>query len=719
MARFWLGKALDQSGRTLASRRAYSRALLAARRSNGRRARIEVVLGHDRTAMAVTLSPKGRYIASGGADSTVRLWDTRTGVRLVTLQGHKGDILDVAFSPTGTLLASADQYGVVKLWKVPRGEPMTTLQGHGATVNAVAFGPRGDRLVTASSDRRVMLWDLWTNERLATYQERWPPGAALAVAFHPKGTHIAVGNEEMVTLWDIKTGKLVRRFGEYRPTAVRAVAFSPDGSLLLSGGADKKARLWEVATGKQVMTFGPHSGPVTSAAFGFAGKLVVTASPSEAVKVWHAKNGSLLLNLQGLSRSVGRVAISEDGRTLASAHEDGTVKLLSVPSGRLRKTLGHPRNVIRSVSVAPKGETLAMAGLDTGVVLWDLRRGTPTKLSHKPRFKGCSLAYRKRGRELLSLDATGRLTVWDTETLKQLRQFPHDVARSRCLAVSPDGARLATGSLAAIQILDPRSGKVKTSLPPGTDDFFILQAVAFSPDGSKLAAAVSGTARSSILVWDTDSGQQLLDLEGHENTVRSVSFSPSGDLLASASLDGTVRLWDITDTAPARILGPSERRTPYESVLFGAQGKRLYCGLGDGGVQVWDVKRDTLLQTWHGHTRSVHSLSLAPNNRGLLISGSADGKVILWSLRQKSPVATLLYLSPKKWLVYTPDGYVDASPQGRNLIQWRLGSQSYSHELAWSVRRVPRLLARVYGGSQRFRLPHLEKLLHRHFQTSP
>lgn len=712
----WIGRIYGRIGQRKKSLQAFSKAFLLAVEEDNLTPRVEVVLGHDREATAVTLSPEGRYVASGGVDSIVRIWDTKTGKQVVELSGHRGRIQDLSFAPSGRSLVSSDWYGNVKLWHIPQGKLIATLKSKGATVTSLAFGPMGDQLAGTTTDGRVLLWDLWTNKRLGELMERWPSGATLSVAFHPKSNYIAAGNVEMVTLWDSKAKKLIRRFGEYQPTKVHALTFSPNGKSLLSGGEDKMARLWETTTGKKLMSFGPHKGPVTSAEFGFGGKLVVTAAPNDDVKIWNTKTGALLLKFDKLPGISGQVSITRDGRTLATTHKDGTIKLLAVPSGNIMKTLGQARNPVTSVVLGPKGNTFATSSTHTGTVLWNVKTGAPIFAATEKRpararnTKDESLTFTPTGETLFSLNSSGYLTAQDVSSGRIILNFPHDPARSEHLAISPDGRFLATGSLAAVQLWNPKSGALINSIPPGTEDFFILNAVTFSPDSRLLVSAVSGTERSSIMVWDVNSQRQLMDLQGHTNTVTALAFSPDGSTLASSGLDATVRMWDMKQLSPPRLLRGRPPSNPCISILFGKEGKRLYCGLENGGIQVWDTKRDALLQTWHGHIGSVNSLSISPDGK-LLLSGSDDGTVMIRDLAQSIPPSSLILLPRNKWLIYTDDGYVDGSINGTNILQWRVGHRSYFHELAWNFRHIPGLLARIFAGTEYFRLTHLKHLI--------
>jgi len=151
-----------------------------------------------------------------------------------------------------------------------------------------------------------------------------------------------------------------------------------------------------------------------------------------------------------------------------------------------------------------------------------------------------------------------------------------------------------------------------------------VESVVFSPDGTRLASASSD---GTVKLWDPQSGTELRTLKGHSDRVRSVAFSPDGTRLASASDDGTVKLWDPQSGTELRTL--KGHSGTVESVAFSPDGTRLASASWDETVKLWDPQSGTELRTLKGHSGTVESVAFSPDGTRLA-SASWDETVKLW-----------------------------------------------------------------------------------------
>ena len=223
----------------------------------------------------------------------------------------------------------------------------------------------------------------------------------------------------------------------------------------------------------------------------------------------------------------------------------------------------------------------------------------------------------------------------------------------RAVAYSPDGTRLAVASSIGIWLYDVDTG-AEVALFTGHTGW--VYSVSFSPDGITLA---SGSRDNTVRLWDVASRQQKAVLE-HPwlASVHSVSFSPDGTTLASGSRK-TVRLWDVASGQQKAVLeGHTDRVT---SVSFSPDGTILASGSWDDTVWLWDVASGQQKAVLEGHTSWVESVSFSPD--GLtLASGSEDDTIRLWDVATGQEKALLQgHTSMVNSVSFSPDGLTLAS----------------------------------------------------------
>ncbi|RCJ17383.1 hypothetical protein A6770_34045 [Nostoc minutum NIES-26] len=179
-----------------------------------------------------------------------------------------------------------------------------------------------------------------------------------------------------------------------------------------------------------------------------------------------------------------------------------------------------------------------------------------------------------------------------------------------------------------------------------------VTSVSFSPDGEILASA--GTD-NTIKLWSPD-GKLLTTLTGHSDAVNSVSFSPDSQILASASTDNTIKLWSRDGKLLNIFTGHIDG---VNSVAFSPNGKIIASGSNDNTIRLWS-RNGKLLAILSGHSRGVNSVSFSPQG-DLIASGSDDGKVKLWSLDGRLLTSIPAHDKEVLGVSFSPDGQTIAS----------------------------------------------------------
>jgi WD40 repeat protein len=374
-------------------------------------------------------------------------------------------------------------------------------------ITAAAASPDGKTIVTGDESGTVRVWDAASGAVLRAV-EYAHAGAVTATAFSAPGGLVASGGQDgVIRVWH--TADLTPARAPLRAHAgpVQAVAFIDGGAALESIGADHLDRVFSVANGTATDTASLDS--VDGAVLSPSGTLVVRGADGSAI----VRSGAGARTILHLPSRAGVLGVSPDGAEVAVGQPGGSVAILAASNSEQTRTIPPPTlpapAVVTAVAFDRVGETLAVAYQDTVA-----------------RFRVAD------GTILGSPDAISSGTINSVE-------------------VGADAADLvATNSTGEVALVHLSASALARNLPVGP--LTSIRALAFSPDGSLLAAGGGG---GSIAIFDTATSRRRLQLQAAGTTVNALAISPDGSRIAAGdeggsvlgSVTGTISIWSSGD----------------------------------------------------------------------------------------------------------------------------------------------------------------------------
>lgn len=692
---------------------------------------IVVRSGHSSPIKTMVPSPDGKVLASVDEKGLIIIWDIASTQELRAFSAPSAWSGSIAFSPDSEMIAYGYSQGI-KLWNVISGKELESFsedkidvkdtEDHEDTENlitGIAYSPDGKSIVSVNTVGDIALWDIASGKKHILLESDCLVSAGTglgavyyprSIAFSPDGKSVAFydcsskgtkGEEDReigLALLDTKTGQriksLEKSFGDYNQ---RSIAFSPNGELLVSTTAVDaqndttvdETTVWSVASGKVRASF-LGDGPVFS-----TDSLMVTTHKESVVSLWN------ISSKQKLETFPGQVsAFLADHKTIAIANDE-SIEMFDTKSGsKIGKLSSGNVASINSLSISPDGKSIflnsgksikkwdltsdqgftSLEDFRSGVKTWKaspdgdidllIRNGNLNPFSDlavSPNNKIVAAIhnfYQAKGEGGFNIINT--LVLWDSNSgniIKALRVknssdevYPSE---ARSLIFSPDGRKLAIlQSLRVLQLLDLYSGKVaEIPLSEGSTEIADpVNTMAFSPDGNLLGYGdgwglgvvdvTKGEKKPGFDPFETQS-----ELEGPEGQVISVVFSPDGTLIGAAfsEKDSPIRVGDETDVSSITYWNLSTR----EEVKFPARPE------------------------WAKFSYKVDKTATMSGKEIRVIVDR--NKIKLFNPETKQTVATLISGDRNDWLLMTPDGFFDGTPDTWKQLIWRFNSNIFDY----------------------------------------
>ena len=668
--------------------------------------------GHSASTSSLAYRPDGKQLATAADDHTIRLWDTTTGRQLdVWKVDSPSPELEknvrIEYTADGSrILSSPNPWSkdpqsesdpdkelrhrrscAIRLWDADSGREIAVLAKPSQLISSTTgildqswmdsdstLMSRDGRRVAMLINNYVDIYETTTGRRL--FRMGPHPTALQSSSFSPDGKRIAVTlvytsdvlkldsptrlNANVIQLWNTENGtKLAELRGH--TSFVQSIRFSPDGSRLVSTSVypDNTARLWNVSDGHMIANLFGHKNTVVDAIFSSDGERIVTYSLDQTARLWDGRNGKLQAVMGGHTGQIRSAEASPNGQRLVTASEDATLRLWRVDTGQLISVLrGHSEGFAWHFSThfSPDGSRLVSGSKDGTIRVWNvgLAERNGILLGHESYVYDAAFSNDGRQAATVAWDGTARL--WNTTTGNPTAILRHETSIISALAYSRDGSRLVTSEFArGVNIWNDAATSKPTRDPWSAPlQFEEGSRIALNPANTILATA---SREGHVRLWDLTTKQELAPLVGHDKQCLDVAFHPDGKLLASSGWDGTVRLWNVETHEQVAIMSGHSKLV--WRVAFSKDGKLLASGSNDQTIRLWDVQTHKSLSVIPTGS-IVYAVSFSPDGKRLA-AGCRDNSVRLFDVASREQVAEL----------HNHSDYVHAvdwSPDGTRLI---------------------------------------------------
>jgi WD40 repeat protein len=542
--------------------------------------------GHAAQVTGLMFTPDGNTLISVSHDKTIRLWDVETGDLIKTIReqirnGAEGMLFAGALSPDGKILAvggflgnneEPEQVGQIRLFDLARGEQIGVLKGHENVIRGLDFAADGKWLASASGDGLAVVWDLApllaqpgaeakVVAILGGMQNQGPQNYDVAFSPQNKRKIVSAASWRTLILSELRKNPVsVQGFGvlqgsyqmEAHADQVYCVAYAPNGEYIVSAGKDGQIMLWD-GTGKFVKQIAQHQNPVGTVSFSAdSSKIVAAGVTGQETSVYAIPSGEKFLTFTQHTNTVEASAFYQNDLIATAGGNENDIYIWEATSGKVKTHIvGQGRQLV--AIGAGKGLQVAFGNRDLSPRELDMQ--VPQDFP----------------------DYTPLEQSFDFEELSLESQTPIATEFSR-VQTTYQGKTVTRTSPYTLQMTDGAKRETIENYPQFDG---VIRTYTFTPEGN----IVVGSSYS-LKLYDPE-GVKIQEFVGHTGEVTAVSVSADGRILASASTDQTMKLWNLANgTCLATLFVAADR----EWICWTPQG---YYAASAGGEQYigWQVNQ--------------------------------------------------------------------------------------------------------------------------------
>ncbi|XP_050761807.1 transducin beta-like protein 3 isoform X1 [Gymnogyps californianus] len=565
------------------------------------------------------LSPDDEILVTGSRALLLKQWNWRENKCVRTWKAvHIAPVASMAFDSTSTLLATGGCDSTIKIWDMMKQYCTHNLKGSSGVVHLVEFHPDISRLQLFSSsiDYKIRIWDLNSSKCVATLDGHF--SAVTSLAFADGNTLISSGRDKICMVWDLKTRESKRTVPVYE--SVEAAVLLPEkgdfsqlgvkkqGLHFVTAGSKGILKVWEVATAACVYTQPvpfelkeeASERSLTQCMLVPERNEIVTVSVEHNIVLYDAQTLQLRKQLAGYNDEVLDVKFLGPGDShIVVATNSPQLKVFELATSHCQILYGHTETIL-ALDVFRKGLMFVSCAKDKSLRVWRMN---------------------KDGRVICVAQGLGHAHGVGAVSCSRLKESFIVTSSQDCTIKIWNIPESLTSKAKAALISSPETLHAKVTERGHDKD---INSVTVSPNDKLIA---TGSQDRLAKLWSCSDCSLLGVFTGHKRGIWCVQFSPVDQVLGTSSADGTLKLWGLRDFSCLKTFEGHDASVL--KIIFVSRGMQLLSSGSDGLLKLWTIKTNECVKTLDGHEDKIWGLH-SNKQDDMVVTASSDSCIMLW-----------------------------------------------------------------------------------------
>lgn len=539
------------------------------------------LMGHILAINSVEFSSDGKYLVSASDDNTIIIWDVNAGRIIKSINGNNGPVDYASFSTDNKKIVSV-ACDRIFIWDVESGELLDTLS---TSVKAAVWGE--DDNIIAVNNHCIDVWNIKDRKKISECELGWEEqewGLSYisdpSIIFSCDKSKICYSEDYYGDyVFDIKTGS-----GEYYTETYR-----PNPYVYIDQDNSGKCYIFDSKTNSRIKEI--NIGDVNDfkiITFDSTGNKMAAIADDNVIRIWDTGLSNVLL---GHSNGINTAVFSPDGNYILSASLDSTIRIWDLTT---KETLHVMRNGGDYSSVAfyhPNGDSIVSGTRDNYICVWIPKDNGSYSVIQCPTHNGIvwDVHFSPDGKRILSTANDSSVVVIDSSLKNDYYQIKFDVECVLCGAFRPDGKQFVVSIMGWILVYNTETCEKINSFPvhrtsvTGVTQSFSVNNICYSSNGKYI---LTSSSDKTAAVWNVETGDCVMSLKGHAESVLSANYSPDDKYIVTASADKTIKIWESETGEDIATIKEHTDRVNYAA--FSPDGKRIVSASSDNTIRIWD-----------------------------------------------------------------------------------------------------------------------------------